>query len=769
MEIYLVILVLLVGLAVFDLIVGVSNDAVNFLNSSIGSRVAPFRVIMIIASLGMLAGVTFSSGMMEVARKGIFHPQLFLMPELITIFLAVMLTDVLLLDLFNTFGLPTSTTVSIVFELLGAAVAVSLIKIYSAGYGFEELVNYINTGKALAIITGILMSVVLAFICGVIAQFFSRLLFTFDYMPRLKHFGGIWGGISLSVITYFILIKGAKGSSFLTPEAVLWVTHNAWFILAMSFVFFGLIFQFLALFTKINVLKPIVLIGTFALAMAFAANDLVNFIGVPLAGMQSYKVAAASADPLNITMGALQQKIQTNTFLLLGAGIIMLITLWLSKKARSVTKTQVSLSRQEEGTERFGSFALSRAIVGMGTAFFDKTKRIVPAPLRITVAKRLDPSRYTLIAAADGVEPAFDLLRASVNLIVASAVVSYATSMKLPLSTTYVTFMVAMGTSLSDQAWGRESAVYRVTGVLTVVGGWFCTALIAFTVSSLFALTICLLKFYGIIALMAFVGFIVWRSFHYHSRQEEEASFIKNLDLKNVTDADFAVNTSFEQVGYLLNEVSVTLRECFNAVFKEDRTRLRELRNRTKKIQKITNIIIANIFKTLYLLDKEDVETTRKYSRTVGALQEIAESHRDIVMRSYTHVINYHSNLLDSQKEELKRIRVSLSRLLENTAIMLLKNKKVDYEYIKNQRRRLNDSLGVYNKNQIHRIQDAESKTRLSILYYGFLENCEKISNQTQNLLDIFREHFKPENETLTEKQTMNEEQRPRGQEETTG
>jgi phosphate/sulfate permease len=283
MEIYLAIIVVLVCLAVIDLIVGVSNDAVNFLNSSIGSKVAPYHVIMIIASLGMLAGVTFSSGMMEVARKGIFQPQLFHMPELITIFLAVMLTDVLLLDLFNTFGLPTSTTVSIVFELLGAAVAVSLIKIYDVGHSFEELVNYINTAKALAIITGILLSVVIAFICGAIVQYFSRLIFTFDYLPRLKRYGGIWGGISLSIITYFILIKGAKGSSFLSPETVSWIKHNSWTILAANCLVFGLIFQFLALFTKVNVLKPIVLVGTFALAMAFAANDLVNFIGVPMA------------------------------------------------------------------------------------------------------------------------------------------------------------------------------------------------------------------------------------------------------------------------------------------------------------------------------------------------------------------------------------------------------------------------------------------------------------------------------------------------------
>jgi len=564
-EIYLAIIAVLVCLAVIDLIVGVSNDAVNFLNSSIGSRVAPYFVIMIIASLGMLAGVTFSSGMMEVARKGIFQPQLFLMPELITIFLAVMLTDVLLLDLFNTFGLPTSTTVSIVFELLGAAVAVSLIKIYAAGHGVEELINYINTAKALAIITGILLSVFIAFVCGAIAQFISRLIFTFDYLPRLKRYGGIWGGVSLSIIIYFILIKGAKGASFLSTETVSWINHHTWTILAGNCLVFGLLFQFLALFTKVNVLKPIVLVGTFALAMAFAANDLVNFIGVPLAGMEAYHVAAASPDPMHMTMEALQAKIQSNTYLLLAAGVIMIVTLWFSKKARSVTETSVNLSRQEEGDERFGSSVLSRGIVGMFSALFNLTHATVPAAIRRKTARRLDPSRAKSIIIRDGVEPAFDLVRASVNLIVASAVVSYATSMKLPLSTTYVTFMVAMGTSLADQAWGKESAVYRVTGVLTVVGGWFLTALIAFAVSSIFAMAISYLKIYGIVGLILFVGYIVWRSFHYHAKKEEEAGIISNLNLKSGIDADFAVNTSFEQVGHFLNEVSTTLRICFDS------------------------------------------------------------------------------------------------------------------------------------------------------------------------------------------------------------
>ena len=523
MDIFYISVIILIGLAIFDLIVGVSNDAVNFLNSSIGSRVAPRHVIMIIASLGMLAGVTFSSGMMEVARKGIFHPQFFMMPELISIFLAVMLTDVLLLDAFNTFGLPTSTTVSIVFELLGAAVAVSLMKIYAAGDSFATLANYINTAKAFAIIMGILLSVVIAFFFGVVAQFMSRLIFTFDYMSRLKRYGGLWGGLALSVITYFILIKGAKGTSFLTPEAVSWIKTHTWTILSANLVFFAIIFQILTTFTKINILKPIVLVGTFALAMAFAANDLVNFIGVPLAGMSAYNVAMATADPLNAPMEALQEKVHTETFLLLIAGTIMVVTLWISRKARTVTKTEVSLGRQDEGIERFESSAISRIIVRMIYTLYGSVTRLIPIPVKRAFSDRMDPGAYVPVPKTDEKAPSFDLFRASVNLMVASAVVSFATSLKLPLSTTYVTFMVAMGTSLSDQAWGRESAVYRVTGVLTVIGGWFFTAFVAFTVSLIFAFIISFFKLPAIFGLLLLAVILIVNSYRWHFKKEEES------------------------------------------------------------------------------------------------------------------------------------------------------------------------------------------------------------------------------------------------------
>ncbi len=742
MDLYLFAIIILGVLAVSDLTVGVSNDAVNFLNSSIGSKVAPTYVIMVVASLGILAGVTFSSGMMEVARKGIFHPHLFLMPELIAIFLAVMLTDVLLLDLFNTFGLPTSTTVSIVFELLGAAVAVSLFKIHFAADSYFTLVEYINTGKALAIIMGILLSVVIAFGCGVVVQFAARLLFTFDYRKRLKRYSGLWGGVALSVITYFILIKGAKGASFLSPATVSWLRTHTWTILSCSFGCFAVLFQLAALFTNFNILKPIVLIGTFALAMAFAGNDLVNFIGVPLAGMNAYQVASRAANPLLATMEALQRPIQTNTFLLLIAGAIMVVTLWVSRKARTVTRTEISLGRQDEGIERFGSSTISRIVVRIVYAGFAFLRNLIPVSIRKILAARLDPGACPPAPRTDGNPPSFDLLRASVNLILASAIISFATSLKLPLSTTYVTFMVAMGTSLSDQAWGRETAVYRVTGVMTVIGGWFFTALAAFTVSLVFAGIICLLKLPAVLALLLLAGSLIVHTYRYHHRRQAEHDAIESFSLSAPIDADTAVKASFEQTGHFLKDISDNLGSFLAAAFSEDVERLRNTRSEAEKTQQWANTIVANIFETLSLLQRQHIDHTQQYALTVRALQSIAESHRDITTRTCEHFENYHTGFTKSQMEELRHIKTFLTRLLWNTSIMLLRRKKVDYDYISNQCDKLKNLVAESDKNQIVRIQNTESKTRLSILFYSLLENTLRISEQTQNLLAVFRDSF---------------------------
>lgn len=743
MEFYIFAVVLLILLAISDLIVGVSNDAVNFLNSSIGSRVAPIKVIMIIASLGMLAGVTFSSGMMEVARKGIFHPEFFTMSEIMVIFLAVMLTDILLLDLYNTFGLPTSTTVSIVFELLGGAVAVSLIMICRHGDSYASLAKYINTSKALAIISGILLSVVIAFIAGAVIQFITRMIFTFEYKQRLRRYGALWGGIALSMITYFILIKGAKGASFMTDETIEWIKTNSLLIMGACFLFSAVILQFLLLFTKVNILKPIVLIGTFALAMAFAANDLVNFIGVPLAGLSSYNAAQAGAEPLTMTMEALKQPVKSNTGYLLIAGVIMAVTLWVSKKARTVTKTEVSLGSQYEEVERFGSSPLSRSIVRMTTYLFDTFRFIVPDGWQRRISARLNPDNCSDDYSHKKGNSSFDLLRASVNLMVASAVVSFATSMKLPLSTTYVTFMVAMGTSLSDQAWGRDSAVYRVSGVLAVIGGWFLTALIAFTVSFGFAFAI---YYFGIVAVLGILGlalFLIWRNHHLHKTRAQESKETEIFNLRKITDADKSIKTTFEHGSIFLAKVDINIDTCFKGLFNERRNLLKGVKKEAQKLQTWSNIITANIFKTLRLLSKEDQLSTQKYARIINALQNITDSHRDIILRAYTHINNNHKGLLEEQIRELEQLLGYLKDFLVKTSELLLKRESVNYQAIRDDYERMNELVRDFDRKQISRIQDDVSKTRLSILFYGMVRDFQKIAGNTLELLEVFNESFK--------------------------
>jgi phosphate/sulfate permease len=742
MQWYLFAVGILFAISIMDLVVGVSNDAVNFLNSSVGCRVAPRWIIMTVASLGILAGVTFSSGMMEVARKGIFHPQHFLMPELLTIFMAVMITDVLLLDFFNTFGLPTSTTVSIVFELLGAAIAVSVAKISMSGESLLALRDYINSGKALAIISGILLSVGIAFFCGTVAQFGTRLLFTFDYKKRLRRYGGVWGGLAFTMITYFILIKGAKGASFMTPEVVSWIKGHTGTIMAGGFLLFSILFQFLQLFTRINILKLIVLAGTFALAMAFAANDLVNFVGVPLASFSAFALAKASGSPLTVTMDGLAKSIQTNTFFLLAAGAIMVGTLWVSRKARSVTRTEVNLGRQDEGLERFDSSQLSRIIVRMVVRVFDSVRVILPYTLRQWVHQRLDTRGYQPAPGFDGKIPEFDLLRASVNLMVASALVSMATSMKLPLSTTYVTFMVAMGSSLADRAWGLESAVYRITGVLTVIGGWFFTALMAFSVALTFAFALQYFKWVAVAGLLLLVAMVILRNFRIHGKREEAVKEMEVLDLKRVTDADVAIRACFDASGRYLEVVRLHLGACLDGILTENRKQLKQLRGETSRLQAWSNIIVANIFKTLRLLGRDEADQAGKYAYVVYALQEISESMRDIILRCHVHTSNKHAGLLPDQRKSLQKVRTCVENLLADTTRVIQGCEAFEYRRIAAHYVELKQLLEVFDSEQIERIRSGLSKTRLSILFYGINNDCLKISQQTLQLVTIFDETF---------------------------
>lgn len=471
---FLCVVVFLFLLAVFDLSVGVSNDAVNFLNSAIGSKAASLKRILIVASVGVFIGAAMSNGMMDIARHGIFRPEHFSFYDLICIFMAVMVTDIILLDVFNTLGMPTSTTVSMVFELLGATFVVALIKMAGGlDLGFDDL---LNTEKALSVILGIFLSVAIAFVFGTLVQFISRLIFTFNYRSRLKWKIGIFGGVCSTAIIYFLLLKGAKDLTFMTPQVKEWISHNTLLIIVSSFLFFTVVMQLLHAL-KVNVLKVIVLMGTFALAMAFAGNDLVNFIGVPLSGLASYQdyVANGGGDARGFMMDSLNGPANTPIWFLIGAGMIMVVSLSTSRKARNVAKTEIGLGSQQGGDEMFGSSRIARRLVRWSLSVLSWVRRVTPVRMRRMFNRRFNVDETIMEQGA-----AFDLIRGSVNLVLAGALIALGTSLKLPLSTTFVTFMVAMGTSLADRAWGRESAVFRITGVISVIGGWFLTAGAAF-------------------------------------------------------------------------------------------------------------------------------------------------------------------------------------------------------------------------------------------------------------------------------------------------
>lgn len=472
---FLCVVVFLFMLAIFDLTVGVSNDAVNFLNSAIGSKAASFKKVLIIASIGVFIGAAMSNGMMDIARHGIFRPEQFSFYDLVCIFMAVMVTDIILLDVFNSLGMPTSTTVSMVFELLGATFVVSLLKMASdeTGLGFNDM---LNTEKALSVILGIFLSVAIAFVFGTVVQFLTRTIFSFNYKSRLKWKIGIFGGICATAIVYFLLIKGAKDLTFMTPEVKAWINTHTGVIIACCLGGFTVLMQVLHML-KVNVLKVVVLMGTFALAMAFAGNDLVNFIGVPLTGLSAYQdyIANGNGDPSSFLMGSLNGPSDTSIWFLIGAGVMMVVSLSTSKKARKVAQTEIGLGSRNAGDEMFGSSRIARRLVRWSLSIVAWVRKVTPVKVRRWFNRRFDADEAIMDQGA-----AFDLVRGSVNLVLAGTLIAVGTSLKLPLSTTFVTFMVAMGTSLADRAWGRESAVFRITGVISVIGGWFITAGVAF-------------------------------------------------------------------------------------------------------------------------------------------------------------------------------------------------------------------------------------------------------------------------------------------------
>ena len=504
---FLCVVIFLFMLAVFDLSVGVSNDAVNFLNSAIGSKAASFKRVLIVASIGVFIGAAMSNGMMDIARHGIFRPEQFSFYDIICIFMAVMVTDIILLDIFNSIGMPTSTTVSMVFELLGATFVVALIKLASdtTGLGFNDL---LNTEKALSVIIGIFLSVAIAFFFGTVVQFLTRMIFSFNYRSRLKWKIGIFGGLCATAIVYFLLLKGAKELTFMTPEVKAWINDNTLVILVACFAGFTVLMQLLHML-KVNVLKVIVLMGTFALAMAFAGNDLVNFIGVPLSGLASYQNFAANGggDAQSHMMGALNGHADTPIWFLIGAGVVMVVALATSKKAQKVAQTEIGLGSQGGGDEMFGSSRIARRLVRWTLSLLAWVRRSTPLRVRQWFNRRFNVDESIMDQGA-----AFDLVRGSVNLVLAGALIALGTSLKLPLSTTFVTFMVAMGTSLADRAWGRESAVFRITGVISVIGGWFLTAGAAFIGAGVIVLLMHLGGLWVMFALAALTVFLIIRS-----------------------------------------------------------------------------------------------------------------------------------------------------------------------------------------------------------------------------------------------------------------
>ncbi len=525
MDINLILVAILAILAVLDLTVGVSNDAVNFLNSAQGSKAASMKTILWVASAGIIVGTTMSSGMMEVARKGVFDPGFFTFTAIMWIFLAVMFTDVLLLDIFNSYGLPTSTTVSLVFGLLGAGTTVGLAVAYSRGMTFENLPEIIDFSSTSNIVFSIFSSVFIAFGGGLLVQYISRLAFTFHLEKTLAKVGGVFSGLVGTFIVYFLLVKGAEGTSFVSEEQIHWIENHSMQINTVVFLLLSVISQLL-IAMKVNPLRFIVLLGTFSLAMAFAGNDLVNFIGVGIGGYLAYtNLVASGANPDTYLMGELAEKVQSPTVILLAAGVVMIITLWYSAKARKVSETEINLSRQEEGIENFTSNVLSRGLVGATLAVSKSFSGFGSDRVRSLIEGRFEkPEQVDL-----NEDKAFDLVRASVNLLVSSVLIAYATSLKLPLSTTYVTFMVAMGSSLSDRAWGRDSAVYRISGVLTVIGGWIVTAGIAFLAASLIGLFLYFTGSTGAIALALMTGVIMVKSHTSFLRTRKEEAELENL------------------------------------------------------------------------------------------------------------------------------------------------------------------------------------------------------------------------------------------------
>ncbi len=734
---YLIVVVTLFLLAVSDLVVGVGNDAVNFLTGAIGSRAANFKVIMWVATIGVVIGTTFSSGMMEIARNGIFFPEKFLFSDVMIIFLAVMFTDVILLDFFNTVGLPTSTTVSIIFELLGSAVMVALLKTIQAGLPLGEVSMYINTASALGIMRGILVSVILAFTVGALIQYIARMIFTFDWEKTYKYYASAWGGLAISAITYFILIKGAKGSTIISPDMAVSIKENTGLILLFSFLGWTILLQLMSSIFKVNILKIIVLFGTFALAMAFAGNDLVNFIGAPMAGYESYRIWAGSQGhaPDGLTMGALNNAIQTPTFFLITAGIIMALTLWFSKKAKTVTKTSVDLARQSDGTERFKSNFLGRIIVRGAMLLGKLLSFVIPARVQKNINKRFKQVQPRLIRDKD--KPAFDLVRGSVNLVVASALIALGTSLKLPLSTTYVTFMVAMGTSFTDKAWGRESAVYRVSGVLVVIGGWFLTALVAFTVSAVIASLLFYGNAYAVAGMIVVSVFILLRTHAIHKDTEKQEK--KHEEDLEVIPFDQQLVRYNRQCSTFIGLIPEFIGQSFDCLIREKLNKSIRTLGKVKKASKEIKALRNTAPAVLRKYEALQAEAAYHYMQSVDQMKEIADNTVKLIQHIVNYLDNLHPTIHQEQAADLKLLSLKIEAIVKQYCIYINDHVEMPSYDFQDSLDDIYRMIEEINQKQVSLIKQEKISNRNSLLFSNILHELRNIMIHLEMLTGYHR------------------------------
>ncbi len=742
-NLYLFFVLALGFLAIADLIVGVSNDAVNFLSSAIGSKAVSFKKIMIIASFGIALGAIFSSGMMEVARKGIFNPELYYFDEIMIIFLAVMITDILLLDFFNTLGLPTSTTVSIVFELLGAAVSIAAYKIWENSQSINELITYINYSKATQIILGIILSVFIAFTIGAIVQWVSRLILSFDFKRNSNIVSSIFGGIAITSITYFILIKGIKGTSYseitfnyFQGETINnLIESNASQIIIYLTVIWSLISFFLIKVYKTNIYKIIILVGTFALALAFAGNDLVNFIGVPIAAWQSYEAWTISGIPADqLSMGILSSKVETPNLILFFAGAIMVITLWFSSRAKNVLKTSIDLSDQSEIKEKFKANILAKYLVTFFVELNNGIQKIVPAKIKEIIETRFAPSNQLLLSNTIIEKPAFDMVRASVNLIVASILISIATSYKLPLSTTYVTFMVAMGTSLSDRAWGSESAIFRVSGVLNVIGGWFITAIVAFSAAALVALLMETSLFFMPI-LFLFTCFLLYRNYLRYNKEAKKVKLENEILEIEKNTLEGVINESSKNIENVLNRSVKIFTLTTEGISKSDIKLLKKNSRQVTKLSDEVDELQENIFNYLKSNKKANKKATEFYLIILEKLTQITKRLSKISKITLKHVDEDRRKLPLSNIKVLLGLDINFKRLFESV-INIFINK--DFKKIEDV---LLDIIQARDEieNQIKRYKEEnQNNKRYDKLHLEILSICSEILNAIKQLLENY-------------------------------